>query len=295
MDWNSDGLRDMVSGDRNGYFNVFIETGSGLEAYYKMLLLNGDTIMVAYNSQPAVTDWDLDGKKDLILGEQTGYVRLYLNQTDDTWPMFQDYTYIQSEGSPIYLYRVNPYVLDLDLDGKRDLICGSNDGYVRFYRNVGSDTNPTFAGVETLKTTDNTLIKPTGTYGTGSRCGFGDWNNDGAIDFLISGYEGYVELYMGEGVGVKERAKIALTPNNLTISPNPARSLININYNLNRSTNGSLRIYDISGREIALLESGKLAEGNHSLVWNTKVQAGIYLCKLNFGYKSFTRKFIITE
>ncbi len=284
----------MVSGDRNGYFNVFIETGSGLEAYYKVLLLNGDTLKVAYNSQPAIADWDLDGKKDLIIGEQTGYVRLYLNQTTDTWPMFQDYTYIQSGGSPINLYRVNPYVVDLDRDGKRDLVCGANDGYLHFYRNVGSDTNPTFAGEEYLQTTNGIPIRPSGNY-AGSRVGFGDWNNDGGLDFLISGYDGYVELYLGEGVGVKERTNSVLTTSDFSISPNPARSLININYNLNRSTNGSLRIYDISGREVALLESGKLAEGNHSLEWNTKVQAGIYLCKLDLGYKSLTRKLIITE
>jgi hypothetical protein len=294
VDWNSDGKRDLVTGDRNGYFNVFIQTDTGLIAYYQMRLIDNTILDVGYNSQPAVTDWDWDGKKDLILGEQNGYVRLYLNQTTDTWPMFQNYTYIQSGGSSINLYRVNPYVVDLDRDGKRDLVCGANDGYLHFYRNVGSDTNPTFAGEEYLLTTNGTPIRPSGNY-AGSRVGFGDWNNDGGLDFLISGFDGYVELYLGEGVGVKERSKIALTPNNFTICPNPARSLININYNLSRSTDGSLRIFDISGREVALLESGKLAEGNHSLEWYPKVQAGIYLCKLNFGYKSFTRKFVITE
>jgi len=295
VDWNSDGLRDLVSGDREGYFNVFIESGSGLIAYYRMLLMNGDTLDVGYNSQPSVADWDRDGKKDLILGEQTGYVRLYLNQTSDTWPMFQDFTYIQSAGSPIYLYRVNPYVVDLDQDGKRDLVCGANDGYVHFFRNVGSDTNPTFAGEESLRTTTGTLIQPSGSYHYGSRCGFGDWNNDGTLDFLISGYDGYVELYLGEGVGIGKIATVIPMLTDFAISPNPTHTAVKIHFNLDRSAYGSLRIYDVAGKEITCLKSGKLTEGSHTLIWNPKVPAGIYLCQLDLNHKTYTRKIIITE
>ncbi|MFB0508892.1 MAG: T9SS type A sorting domain-containing protein [bacterium] len=294
VDWNSDGRRDMVSGDRNGYFNVFIETGSGLEAHYKMLLLNGDTINVGNNSQPAVADWDCDGRKDLLLGSQDGYIRLYLNQTTDTWPMFQDYSYIKCGGVSINQYRINPYVVDLDQDGKRDLVCGAQDGYLHFYQNVGSDTSPTFATKETLRTTTGTLIQPSGTYRVGSRCGFCDWNNDGALDFLISGYDGYIEVYLGEAVGVEERP-VKLIPVNFAISPNPAHSSINISYHLDRAVNGSLTIYDATGRQIALLESGKLTEGSHSLNWEARVQAGVYLCNLNVGAKTFTKKFILTD
>lgn len=295
MDWNSDGLRDLVSGDRNGYFNVFIESGSGLIAYYRMLLMNGETLDVGSNSQPTVADWDRDGKKDLILGEENGYVRLYLNQATDTWPMFQDYTYIQSAGSPIYLYRVNPYVVDLDQDGKRDLVCGANDGYVHFFRNVGSDTNPTFAGEEYLQTTTGTPIQPSGNYHYGSRCGFGDWNNDGALDFLISGYDGYVELYLGEGVGVKEKATISVEPNDFTIFPNPTKTSVRIGFNLDHNTKGNLRIYDVSGKEIVCLKSGRFTKGSHTLLWQPKVSAGIYLCQLKLDNQTFISKLVITE
>ena len=294
MDWNSDGLRDIVSGDRDGYFNVFIETGSGLEAHYKMLFLNGDTIDVGYNSQPAVTDWDLDGKKDLLLGTETGYIQLYLNQATDTWPMFQTYSNIQAGGSDIYLNRVNPYVVDLDLDGKRDLVCGANDGYVRFYRNIGSDTNPTLAAEELLYTTGGTPIQPSGTYVAGSRCGFGDWNNDGALDFLISGYEGYVELYLGEGVGFDGKTT-PIIPTNFTVMPNPARSIVNISYSLNRAANIELSIFDATGRQISLLESGKVGTGEHSHHWQTDLPAGVYLAKLTINDQVFTRRIVLTN
>ncbi|MEO0080015.1 MAG: VCBS repeat-containing protein, partial [candidate division WOR-3 bacterium] len=110
MDWNSDGQPDLVSGDRNGYFNVFIRDDTVLHAYYQYRLLDSTILNVGNNSQPTVADWNGDGKKDLILGTETGYIHFYPNLTSDTWPMFQDYSYVEANGAPIYLYRVNPYM-----------------------------------------------------------------------------------------------------------------------------------------------------------------------------------------
>ncbi len=217
MDWNSDGEWDIVSGDREGYFNVFTRNGDQLTAYYQYRLMDSTVLDVGANSQPAVVDWNGDGMKDLLLGTETGYIQFYANQTSDTWPMFQDYTYIEAAGAPIFLYRINPYVFDLDQDGVQDLICGANDGYVRFYRNIGTNANPILAAAETLKTTTLRPILPSGSP-YGSRCGFGDWNNDGIPDFLISGFDGLVELYLGAPVTAVEQGA---RPSSLRNPPAP--------------------------------------------------------------------------
>lgn len=294
VDWNSDGQRDLVSGDREGYFNFFLQDGIGLVAYYRMRALFGDTIDVGGNSQPVVTDWDRDGKKDLLLGSEEGYIRFYRNAASDTIPGFLNYTYIQSGGSPIYIYRVNPYVVDLDLDGKRDLVCGANDGYLYYFHNIGSDTNPTLDNPETLKTIAGVPILPSGSYPAGSRAGFCDWNNDGAIDFLLSGYEGYVELYLGEGVGIKEKPGLAI-PTNVKIAPNPTRSSINITYSLNRTAYVKLFLYAISGRQMTSLVAGNVASGEHSIHWDPNLPAGVYLFKLTAGDQVFTHRVVIAE
>jgi hypothetical protein len=294
VDWNSDGQRDLVSGDREGYFNFFLQDGLGLVAYYRMRTLFGDTIDVGGNSQPAVTDWDRDGKKDLLLGSEEGYIRYCRNMASDTMPGFLTYTYIQSGGVPIYIYRVNPYVVDLDQDGKRDLVCGANDGYLYYFHNIGSDTNPTLDNPETLKTTAGVPILPSGTYSAGSRAGFCDWNNDGALDFLLSGYEGYVELYLGEGVGTKEKPGLAI-PTNFTVAPNPSHSSVNINYSLNRAGYVNLIVYDVSGRQMTLLVAGNVTSGEHSIHWDPNLPAGVYLCKLTAGDQVFTHRIVIAE
>jgi Secretion system C-terminal sorting domain/FG-GAP-like repeat len=294
VDWNSDGQRDLVSGDRYGYFNVFTQQGASLVAYYRMRALFGDTINVGGNSQPAVTDWDRDGKKDILLGSEEGYIRYYRNMASDTMPGFLTYTYIQAGGSPIYIYRVNPYVVDLDLDGKRDLVCGANDGYLYYFHNIGSDTNPTLDNPETLKTTGGVPILPSGSYAAGSRAGFCDWNNDGALDFLLSGYDGYVDLYLGEGVGIEEKS-IPVLSTKFMIAPNPARKSVNISYNLNRAANVELSVFDAMGRKVKMIESGNVGAGDHLARWQTNSPAGIYLVKLSINDQVFSRRIVLTN
>lgn len=91
MDWNSDGEMDIISGDRNGYLNVFISRGDSLVGYKNMFLQSGETLDVGYNSEPNTFDWNNDGRKDLLIGTETYGVRLYTNVASDSWPVFQGY------------------------------------------------------------------------------------------------------------------------------------------------------------------------------------------------------------
>jgi len=53
---------------------------------------------------PCVTDWNNDGKKDLIVGQFSGgKIRLYLNQGTDSEPKFKDFTYLRAGNKEISL------------------------------------------------------------------------------------------------------------------------------------------------------------------------------------------------
>ena len=140
MDWNSDGLWDIVSGDRNGYLNVFIrDTLDGLTAYYQYRAMDS-TIMTVVRQFPAGRDWTgtTTARRTCCLAARSVYVFYYRNMTSDSWPMFQAAETIRAASQYIYYNRVNPYVFDLNRDDKKDLVCGANDGYVR-----SSATSPT--------------------------------------------------------------------------------------------------------------------------------------------------------
>jgi len=278
VDWNSDGEPDIVSGDREGYFNVFIRDDTTLTAHYQYKLADSTILDVGYNSQPAVVDWNGDGRKDLICGEENGYVRFYENITSDTWPMFLNYVNLQAAGADIYLYRVNPYVFDLDGDGVQDLVCGANDGYVRYFRNTGTNAEPVLAAAETLVSTAGVPIRPGGTYYYGSRCGFGYWNADPWPDFLISGYEGWVELWLGQPLTGAAEAPAGPQGRELRVAPIPGRAAVTL-CGL-PSGPADLVIYDAAGRPVR-----RLRLSGPTFVWNgiddagRRVGAGAYYCR----------------
>ncbi len=297
VDWNSDGEWDIISGDRNGYLNVFVRDDTLLTGYKQLKLTDSTVLDVGGNSEPNVFDWNNDGKKDLVIGIESYNVRVYLNQTSDTWPMFQDYFTVNAGGSPIYLYRVNPYVLDLDKDGRTDLVCGENNGYVHFYRNLGPDSAPVFARGETLKLENGTPLRWARTaYYYGSRCGFGDWNNDGTPDFLLSTYEGQVELYLGvEPTGIGEERGVSIA--GLAVGPVPAGPVVSINVSLNRPA--QLVVCDEVGRPVRNL--GTFGPGAARLTWDGSgddgraLPAGVYFCRVSAGGETRTARVVLAR
>lgn len=80
---------------------------------------------------------------------------------------------------------------------------------------------------------------------------------------------------------VKEKAPAAaagfrLFPN----YPNPFNGNTVLTFYCSRPTEGSLKIYDLIGNEIAVLTEGKLAEGNHRINWSPgNLAGGVYFAK----------------
>lgn len=298
MDWNSDGKMDIISGDRNGYFNVFIAGDSDMTGYKMFKLMDSTVLDVGANSQPAAVDWNGDGKKDLLLGTQDGLIRLYRNHASDSWPMFQTYDTVcagGTPGEPINLYRNNPYVFDLDRDGVHDLICGANDGYVRFYRNTGSNEVPELAAAETLKLLNGTPIRAPGSY-YGSRCGFGYWDADTLPDFLLSAFDGTVALYRG-GVltGVEERPPTSVRLA-LRAKPNPFTTRANISCESPGSA--ELIVCDPMGRVVRHLgvSSGRSVQawdGRNDL--GVEVNSGVYFCRLTGSGQTASARIVLNR
>lgn len=81
-DWNEDGLIDLLVGDTNGKISLFLNNGSPgnpqltAQGFIKVGTADLD---VGDRASPVVVDWNNDSKKDLVVGDDDGYVRLYLN------------------------------------------------------------------------------------------------------------------------------------------------------------------------------------------------------------------------
>jgi hypothetical protein len=73
------------------------------------------------------------------------------------------------------------------------------------------------------------------------------------------------------------------------IVPNPAMNGVLLRYSLPRDEQVSLAAYDLAGRRLALLESGRMTAGEHKVNWNFRdekgapISAGYYVVKLRAG------------
>jgi len=258
---------------------------------------NGVDILVNQNSYPFIVDWNEDGNKDLVIGEFTGTIRLYLNTGTNSAPTFGSYTLLTSGGNPINWYKANSVVYDLDVDGKKDLVVGSANGYVVFYKNVGTNAAPAFTSYDTLKTRSGTPILVTS---GASRPTFVDWKGDSDLDLIVGGYEGNVQYFENTRTGIVEQAS-RRTSRGLTISPNPAANKAMLGYTLARPTPVQINVYSVSGRCVASPVNRSSEAGTQQIVWDLrddfgqKLPAGVYFVELNAGTEVTTARMLIVK
>jgi hypothetical protein len=77
--------------------------------------------------------------------------------------------------------------------------------------------------------------------------------------------------------------------------PNPARGASSVDFTLPESEPVTLEIYDLQGRRVtALLDHSMQSAGTHEIELRTSSwAAGVYLCRLEAGGASLTRKFVV--
>ncbi|MDI6766712.1 MAG: T9SS type A sorting domain-containing protein [Bacteroidota bacterium] len=76
--------------------------------------------------------------------------------------------------------------------------------------------------------------------------------------------------------------------------PNPFNPRTNISFKLHVSGFMSLKVYDILGKEVAILVNEKMEAGEHEVEWNAEVlTSGVYFCKLDVGKFTEIRKLLL--
>lgn len=77
----------------------------------------------------------------------------------------------------------------------------------------------------------------------------------------------------------------------LNNSPNPFKSATRIAYSVKNACNVSIKIFDLTGREIATVKNGTMNAGNYSIIWNAKA-AGTYICIMKAGNETLIRRMV---
>ncbi len=122
---------------------------------------------------PAVVDWDNDGKPDVISGDRTGHLNLYMNNsTDPSDPTFAPGVHVKIGGVETFGGCTTVTVCDLTNNHLPNLLIGKNDGTFIYAVNNGTLGHPRFdAPGQPLKGVLPTDYHYTSIVG---------WNRDGA-------------------------------------------------------------------------------------------------------------------
>jgi hypothetical protein len=112
---------------------------------------SGGFKMAGGSSAPAVGDLDGDGDLDLLIGGAGGRLRLFKNTGSPFAPELTEVSINLSSLKDWPTGNVYPALGDWNADGKADLVVGSDDGLLRFYRATG--TASLFEWVSTLTAT----------------------------------------------------------------------------------------------------------------------------------------------
>ena len=184
-DIDGDGDLDLFVGSRDGNVIFYRNTGTAKNPIFSLETKYLASIDVGSNSTPILVDIDNDGDLDLFMGEYDGNINFYRNTGTVSSPSFilatENFAAIDIGSFSV------PTFVDIDRDDDWDLFVGVGQfgGYIGFYRNIGTASDPLFETENFAPIDIGNFANPT----------FADIDKDNDFDLFIGDDDGGLYFY----------------------------------------------------------------------------------------------------
>lgn len=212
VDVNGDNQKDLIvtpnSYGSENYKSVWLYRNTSTTStvnfqFVKNNFLQDEMIEVGQNSFPVVFDYDLDGRKDLLIGNYGYYnnsslsarLTLYKNTGSTAQPSYslitRDYGSLSTRtlSSSLPFNNAMPTVGDIDLDGDMDILFGTSSGQIHWLENTA--TPNTICNFSIFHENPFNFTTPS----AAAAPQLFDLDNDARLDLLIGMQNGRIAWY----------------------------------------------------------------------------------------------------
>ncbi len=283
-DFDKDGDFDILFSDNFAHtVNVYLYENGGFP-YTMAIFVNGELNSIYCN------DFSSEGDTDILLG--TGF---YSPADNKIIMILRDGQNTQTYYYPVLMNPNYAIGSDVNSDGFLDVISAHNA--------------PTaFNNISILLNDGSGLLLPPEYVGDNVYSPFAvtaaDFNGDETIDFAAANAgASWVSVFFNDAV-VAIGKEVSRPIGRFELEqnfPNPFNPLTNIEFRIMNSEFTTLKIYDLSGREVKTLVSGQKAAGSYTVQWDGTNNAGqpaasgVYLYRLQAGKYTAMRKMLLVR
>jgi hypothetical protein len=306
-DIDNDGMDDMLIGHYDGTITFYknMAAASTDQPEWQLTLTairdaNNHLIdSTIHFAAPFIYDIDKDGKKDLLIGYQTGYISYYRN-TGTAGQLQLDFQnkklgLVKADPFNSFSGFSVPYIGRIDNTGEDFMLLGSNSGVISKYTGFqnGNVTTPYTLTDSVYSNIDSTYASDYLKYaGYRSTPAVGDLDGDGKYEMVVGNILGGVNFYK-QVLMVTNSIPATQKEGSCSVFPNPARNVVTVSWDPHFAAGPTMEvsIVSLTGQ---LLKKASYPSGIHTAELSTaSLASGMYVMILSSGSHRQTLKLAV--